>query len=510
MRQLSLVLNDSLYGFTLVSCFSQNRDELIFEFNNAKASFFIRADLQTRFSCLSIPEKINRSRKNSIDLFPDATMKKVMGVHSFENERCLSILLAFDFQLLFKMFGNQANIILFHSGKPIEIFKNQLTSDLEVHLNSLPKTINWTKDHFLVNLQQLNEAYFTFGKLVWNYLDEQGFAAGSAEQKWNLLNETRQKLEQPQAYYIVEVKEKLSLSLLPTGCIIEQQPDLVKALNYFYTTFLKQQTYQAEKSFALRQLSDQLKSCNAYLRKSIEKLNLLEADHHYQLWGDLIMANLNHIQAGEETVWFENFYEPGKKVEIKLRKDSSPQKNAETFYRKHKNRKIEIQKLKEAIAAKEKDKLRVQRQLQAIESEHDLKQLREKVDQVGLRKIKEKVEAPLPFLVFEHGGYKIWVGKNAEANDQLTLHHTFKEDLWLHAKDVAGSHVVIKYQSGKKFPKEVIERAAQLAAFYSKRKTDSLCPVMFTPKKFVRKKKGDPPGAVVVDREEVILVEPRR
>lgn len=101
------------------------------------------------------------------------------------------------------------------------------------------------------------------------------------------------------------------------------------------------------------------------------------------------------------------------------------------------------------------------------------------------------------------------MGRNAEANDELTLKRAYKEDLWLHAKDVAGSHVLIKYQAGKPFPKDVIERAAQLAAYNSKRKTDSLCPVVVTQKKYVRKRKGDPAGAVVVEREQVILVEPK-
>ena len=54
----------------------------------------------------------------------------------------------------------------------------------------------------------------------------------------------------------------------------------------------------------------------------------------------------------------------------------------------------------------------------------------------------------------------------------------------------------------------VIERAAELAAYYSKRKTDSLCPVTYTPRKYVRKKKGAPPGQVIVEREEVIMVKP--
>ena len=115
----------------------------------------------------------------------------------------------------------------------------------------------------------------------------------------------------------------------------------------------------------------------------------------------------------------------------------------------------------------------------------------------------------MPYFEFEFKGFKIWVGKNAESNDQLTLKHSYKEDLWLHAKDVPGSHVIIKHQSGKPFPKDVIERAAQLAAYNSKRKTETLCPVAFTPKKYVRKRKGDPAGAVVVEREDVIMVEPK-
>ena len=90
------------------------------------------------------------------------------------------------------------------------------------------------------------------------------------------------------------------------------------------------------------------------------------------------------------------------------------------------------------------------------------------------------------------------------------LQRTFKDDLWLHAKDVSGSHVIIKYKSEAKPSSEIKEKAAQLAAYFSKRKSDSLCPVVITPRKFVRKRKGDPPGAVVVEKEEVLLVVPEK
>lgn len=70
--------------------------------------------------------------------------------------------------------------------------------------------------------------------------------------------------------------------------------------------------------------------------------------------------------------------------------------------------------------------------------------------------------------------------------------------------------MLIKYQSGKNFPKSVIEKAAELAAFYSKRKSDSLCPVIVTPRKYVRKSKNMLAGQVIVSQEDVIMVEPKK
>ena len=114
----------------------------------------------------------------------------------------------------------------------------------------------------------------------------------------------------------------------------------------------------------------------------------------------------------------------------------------------------------------------------------------------------------MPFKQFVVEGFTILVGKNAQNNDLLTQKYAYKEDLWLHAKDVSGSHVLIKYQAGKTFPKKVIEKAAQIAAYFSKRRNETLCPVIVTPKKFVRKTKDLDAGQVIVEKENVIMVEP--
>ncbi len=435
-------------------------------------------------------------------------MRKVLNVQQFNNERCFLIELEGNYSLLFKMHGNRSNILLFKDHEAKEIFRNHLATDFELNLSELNKDIEWSKETFLKQLTNLHQAYFTLGKPVWEYLDQKGFQSSDHEAKWHLFKEALLLLTKP-SYYLLEKEGKLLFSLLPYGNIKAQFDDPIKAINEFFQQYTQTQAFYSEKIAALRPLREQEKNAKSYIAKNQLKLQELLQDQHYQAWGDLVMANLHRIKTGEEKISVENFYDNNRVIEIKLKRDLSPQKNAEVFYRKGKNQQIEIQKLKEAIHRREIELEKAIALITKIESSTDLKNLRStSIDATKTGKKKNHDEI-LPFHEFEFKGYKIWVGRNAESNDKLTLKYSYKDDLWLHAKDVAGSHVLIKHQSGKNFPKDVIERAAELAAYNSKRKTDSLCPVSVTPKKFVRKRKGDPAGAVVVEREEVIMVVPK-
>jgi predicted ribosome quality control (RQC) complex YloA/Tae2 family protein len=507
LRQLSTQLNKRISGYSVVSCFSQNKDELVIELNNSSDSFFIKANLSSGVSCLSFPQEFHRARKNSIDLFGEVILKKVVGVKQYSNERAFALELEGGLLLIFKMHGNFANVLLAKGSRVEQIFRNHLQTDFEIDVSKLDKEIDFGKENFTRSIGQLNSIYFTFGKVVFEYLKEKGFEAKDVGGKWQLFTTTVRELENPK-YFITELNGKLILSLLPFGKVIQELTDPIEAVNAFADKIFRDQFFYEEKKTFLQELHTRLKNAEAYVSKNKKKLAELEADHHYQLWGDLIMANLHAIKQGTEKISLTSFYD-GSAVEIKLKKELTPQKNAEAFYRKSKNRQIEVDKLKESVTQKEKEATRIEGLVAELNEAEDFKTLREIVGRSGIeKKSQEKIE-PLPYREFEFKNYKIWVGKNAEANDKLTLKYSYKEDLWLHAKDVAGSHVLIKHQAGKNFPKDVIEYAAGLAAFYSKRKTDSLCPVAFTPKKFVRKRKGDPAGAVVVEREEVILVEPK-
>ncbi len=398
-------------------------------------------------------------------------------------------------------------MVWFRGNDVVEIFRNNFLADLEIKFTDLDRTIDWSFENFEKNQSGLQSTYFTFGKPVWSYLYEQSFEKKSLADKWEVFQNALALLEKP-AFNIVDTNGLISLSLLPNDSIVQTFKNPIDAINEFFHKRISTSAFQKEKTLLLSQVNGKLKQASSYFRKNQQKLKELETDTHYSQWADLIMANLNSIRQGNELIALENLYDEQRPVTIKLKKELNPQKNAEVFYRKGKNQAIEIRTLKESIEKKEKEIDKLTELQASLLSATDLTELKQLASSV-VSQIPDKQKAlALPYHEAEFKGFRILIGKNAGANDTLTLKHSYKEDLWLHAKDVPGSHVVVKYQSGKPFPKDVIEHAAGLAAWYSKRKNELLCPVAYTTKKYVRKRKGDPAGMVVVEREEVILVEP--
>jgi predicted ribosome quality control (RQC) complex YloA/Tae2 family protein len=139
-----------------------------------------------------------------------------------------------------------------------------------------------------------------------------------------------------------------------------------------------------------------------------------------------------------------------------------------------------------------------------VEATEDLRELRG-VSKNILALEKSGPKDDLPFKEYIYKGVKIWVGRNAKNNDLLLTKYAQKDDVWLHARDTSGSHVVIKSQNPSM---EILEYAASIAAYYSKRKSEKLVTVIYTPKKYVRKAKNLAAGQVIVEKEKTLLVEP--
>lgn len=112
-----------------------------------------------------------------------------------------------------------------------------------------------------------------------------------------------------------------------------------------------------------------------------------------------------------------------------------------------------------------------------------------------------------PYHCFETtNGAIIWVGRNNHDNDQLITRFAKPHDLWLHAKNIRGAHVIVPLEKNRSCPSELLVDAATLAAHFSDARNESICEVSYIERRYVRKPKKSPPGSVTVDREKVIVV----
>lgn len=503
LRALCPHLEKKIKGLPLVACFSQNKDELVMQFSDATSSFIIRALLDPTFSCISFPDQFHRARKNSIDLFHDALGQRVQSVQVVSYERSFTVDLSGGYQFLFKMHGNRANMLLFHGGQVIDMFKHQLVADRSLTPAGLARSIDWSEANFRAHVHTLPAQYPVLGKMVWAYLNQEGFAQANVETKWQQFQACLARLSDPR-FYVVEWQGQPVFSLLPLQPIIREYDHPVDALNDFCARYLSTSTFNRKKTAALAVLNKEIVKLQAWIVAAENRLLLLAADHHYQEWADVLMANLHRVPPGADLLEAENFYRGSETVRIPLRKDLSAQKNAEVFYRKEKNKSIEMKQLQASLADKKSALQDAHRKMNTLQAATHLRDLAPFFGSSGRSDQAKKS----PFHVHHVAGFEVRVGKNAAANDLMLRAHVHKNDLWLHAKDAPGSHVIIKHRPGKQFPKTVIEHAASLAAGHSKRKTEGLVPVAYTLCKYVRKRKGDPPGAVVTEREETVLVPP--
>ena len=253
------------------------------------------------------------------------------------------------------------------------------------------------------------------------------------------------------------------------------------------------------------------------------KINLQKADlkkcadrEELRVKGDLLQANLYRIPRGSASVTVENFYaEDSAPLTIALNPAITPAMNAQRFYKEYNKAKTRETMLTEQIA-KADEELRyiesVQDLLSRCAGEAELAAIREELREQGyLRAPKgsKRREKPLPPLEFKSSdGYRILVGRNNVQNDTLTLRFAAKSDLWLHTKNIPGSHVII-LSEGRTVSDTAIREAAQIAAAHSKAKESAQVPVDYTAVKNVSKPSGAKPGKVIYVSYKTVYVTPK-
>jgi predicted ribosome quality control (RQC) complex YloA/Tae2 family protein len=502
LYHLSITLNKLLIGKKITACFSQEKDELVILFNESE--FVIKSHVTPQFSCLYFPLEFKRAKQNSIDIWPEIRNLSVTKIYCFENERALALELNENYTLVFKFFGNRPNILLFSGENILKIFNNALVSDQNISLPNLHRKHLPAFDDFNKGINQ-KQIFFTWGKIIHgtvNLFFEKNILTNI--EKWDYLTALNNKLSQP-LFYIGYYKGIPTLSLIELENVKKITIDPIEAANIFYLFFQQEFYFSNEKNKIETQLNKDLQKIENYLEDVSQKLKTLKTQKSNLEIANIIMANLHTIEEETELVELYDFYTDSL-VKIKLKKDLSAQKNAENYYRKSKNEKIEWQNLENNIIRQTQKRAEILQKLEQLKEATNSSELKKFI------KVNKSVSTyPTKKELFKQyflDGFEILVGKNAKNNDLLTLKFAHKEDYWFHARDCSGSHVILKKEATQSVPNHVIEFAAGLAAYNSKRKNEKLVPVIFTTKKYVRKTKNLKEGQVVIDKESTIVIEP--
>ncbi len=239
---------------------------------------------------------------------------------------------------------------------------------------------------------------------------------------------------------------------------------------------------------------------------NIQRKELSEAEGRESLRerAELIAANIYRLEKGMTSFTTANYFSDGEEITLKLDSRLTPQENSEKLFKEYRRMKNAERYLTEQIKLGEEEIIYLESVLESIEkaeSEATIAEIREELSETGYidrGKVqpKKKARALIPLRFVSSDGFVIYAGKNNKQNDALTLKSALKGDLWLHTKNIPGSHVIVEC-AGAELPDRTITEAAIIAATYSKAKNSVNVPVDYTRVKFVKKPQGAAPGRVI-------------
>ncbi|MDD3363774.1 MAG: NFACT RNA binding domain-containing protein [Syntrophomonas sp.] len=259
----------------------------------------------------------------------------------------------------------------------------------------------------------------------------------------------------------------------------------------------------------------------AYKKKFLQEGDLSHAQENekFRVWGELLTSYAHLYKKGDTVAVLNDFY-TGEQISLNLDVRYTPIQNAQRFFKTY-NKSRGAQKHLEHLMAENQHGIDyLESVLVAVEQADNPAQIEEIIEELekeGYLKArsargKNKPERSQPRKFISSDGLEIFVGRNNHQNDRLTLRESDRNDLWLHTKNIPGTHVIISLPPTIKLidqvPDQTLEEAATLAAFYSKASSSPKVEVDYTFRFNVKKPGGARPGMVIYDNYWTIVVKP--
>jgi predicted ribosome quality control (RQC) complex YloA/Tae2 family protein len=260
-----------------------------------------------------------------------------------------------------------------------------------------------------------------------------------------------------------------------------------------------------------------MKTLNTAYERLLRKIDnrRLELDEckgkeQFRIFGDLVNANVYQLAKGDRFLEAQD-YESGEIVRIPLDERLSPPQNAQRYYAKYRKSATAEKVLTQFLAESQGELAYLESVIDAASravTDAEINAIRDEIGKKPANKSKQKSK-PLPPLKFAASdGTEILVGRNNKQNDELTFKVARADDIWLHTKDIAGSHVILRC-SGQSPSEATLTEAAVIAAQHSRGRESSRVPVDYCLAKFVKKPGGSKPGFVIFTHNRTLYVNPQ-
>lgn len=490
IERLSLELGEILIGKTFYEIFSISNNEIYFSSDviTLKITFFKGEALLQKIADDKLP------RRNKVNQFEGIYNKKIIAIQCAPYDRVISFKFEKKWIMKWNLFGRFSHILILDKKASFQHFPLKSNPILTEKDKPVEESLRENPNFSLSDIQFL-------GKTVVEEMT-QNSDGDSIESMFDRLQKIRKTYLQS-TLFVVSEKHSVLFTYNKVNDFLFKAENILDTLHFFAGKFTYLESFNASKAERLKEVNKEIQKTESKIISIHKSIFHIENNDTFKTYADLLMAYAHLVSPSEELASLPSF--DGKEmVIIKIKKGISPQDNATRYYQKAKSEKKQLFYLKESLLTFQ-DKLQaLLKEKITVENSTEIKILNKEIEAK-----KSKQQNTLPYKTSQISGYEIRIGKGAHQNDELLRRYCSKNDLWFHIKNFSGSHVVLRNPGKNKIPLDAIERVAEIAAFYSKGKNENLAAVIYTYCKYVRKPKKANPGAVIVDKEEVILVSPK-
>jgi len=449
--------------------------------------------------------------------------------------------------LYVEIMGKYSNVILTNADNQIITVAKQVTADKSTLRTVETSQIYQLPPPLTGNIPKLEESQETWQEkvsLIPGRIDKQliksyrGISPNIAKELLHKsdidLSKTNQELTQNewqelyqnwQTWLTSLEKNQFYSHLTSEGYTVLGEPNQAENINFVINEYYNKKIYQENFIQLKQQLQQKIKNILKKLKtkknKYLEKIKESDNCEIYSNKADLLMAHLNQWQVGMKEITLNDFT-TGEPVKINLAPDKNMIQNAQILYKKYQKLKRAKQAVKPLLDEVNEEvnyleQIAINLQQLDYQEKDDLTTLQEiKSELINQKYIEDKQyrnnhnieEESQPRRYQTPSGYEVLVGRNNRQNDILTFKTATDYDLWFHAQEISGSHVLLRLNAGDAPEEKDLQFTANLAAYYSQGRESEQVPVVYTNPNHVHKPKGAKPGMVIYSKETVIWGKP--